>query len=88
VSVRHRWIDSMYHAANAGTGQRTQPGVATRSYVDVLGSWHPTNNTQLQIGVTNAFDVEPPTWTGNGTSDYALYDIMQRRFFVRMTQRF
>jgi|HigsolmetaAR202D_1030399.scaffolds.fasta_scaffold00027_13 iron complex outermembrane receptor protein len=88
VTLRYRWIDSMYHASDAGTGTKSQPGVTDRSYTDLLAGWSFTDTVSMRVGVINLFDTEPPTWTGNGSTDLGLYDLLQRRYFVNFTKRF
>lgn len=87
VSLRYRWVDSMKHSAGAG-GSTSQPGVTSRQYFDLLGAWHPLDSTTIRFGVTNLFDKEPPEWTGAGATDLAIYDLMQRRYFMGVTHRF
>lgn len=88
VSMQYQWIDSMYHASDAGTGERNRPGVSSRQYVDLLGSWNISDTTKVSVGVLNLFDKEPPLWTADGFTDLALYDKLQRRYFLRASHRF
>jgi iron complex outermembrane recepter protein len=88
LAVRYQWIDSMFHASDAGTGERNQPGVASRQYVDMLGSWNVTDATRVSFGITNLFDKEPPEWEADGFTDTALYDILGRRYFMSLSHRF
>jgi iron complex outermembrane recepter protein len=46
------------------------------------------DTTELRAGVLNMFDTPPPEWTGSGATDLALYDLLQRRYLLGVTQRF
>lgn len=88
VSMQYQWIDSMYHADDAGTGERNRAGVVSRQYVDLHGSWAFSEATEVSVGVLNVFDTEPPMWEAEGFTDLALYDRLGRRFFLQASHRF
>jgi iron complex outermembrane receptor protein len=88
VRLMYRWYDRMSHSADVGLPQPTLPGVADRDYFDLSARWKVTEKTELRAGVLNMFDTAPPEWTGNGATDLALYDLLQRRYFVGLTQKF
>lgn len=85
LAMRYQWIDSMTHASDAGQSNSTLPGVSSRSYVDLLGTWTLSDATRIRVGVTNLFDREPPVWEREGSTDLAMYDLMQRRYFVSVS---
>lgn len=88
LGATYRWYDSMTHASDVGVANPSQPGVDARDYLDLSGSWDLNQGTVLRAGVQNVFDAEPPAWTGNGATDLALYDLLQRRFYVGVKHRF
>ncbi|MEW5688135.1 MAG: TonB-dependent receptor [Pseudomonadota bacterium] len=88
ATLSYRWFDSMTHASDVGVANGTQPGVKSRQYVDLTGTWRLGEKTVLRAGVLNVFDVAPPEWTGAGATDLGLYDLLQRRYFVGVKQRF
>lgn len=88
ATVSYRWYDSMTHASDVGLANPTLPGVKDRQYVDLTGSWRVDQKTTLRAGVLNVFDTAPPVWTGAGATDLALYDLLQRRYFVGLKRRF
>lgn len=88
LTGRYRWFDSMTHAADVGVANPTQPGVVDRSYFDLVATWDFDGKTQFRAGVLNVFDTQPPEWTGNGTTDLGLYDLLQRRYYVGLKKSF
>jgi iron complex outermembrane receptor protein len=88
ATVSYRWYDSMTHASDVGIANGTQPGVKSRQYVDLTGTWRLGEKTVFRAGVLNVFDVAPPEWTGAGATDLGLYDLLQRRYFVGVKRSF
>lgn len=87
-TATYRWIDKLSHYSDVGVANPSRPGSAAIDYVDLTARVAVTNNLQLRLGVQNLFDTEPPVWVGQGNTDYGLYDIVQRRYFVGLRQRF
>ncbi|WP_293375914.1 TonB-dependent receptor [Phenylobacterium sp. SCN 70-31] len=88
LTGRYRWFDSMTHSADVGSPTPSQPGVKTRSYADLVATWSYDEKTQFRAGVLNVFDTQPPVWTGNGSTDLGLYDLLQRRYYVGLKKSF
>jgi outer membrane receptor protein involved in Fe transport len=88
MSAAYRWYASMTNAADVGVTTPGQPGVDAADYLDLSATWDFDQGTVLRAGVQNVFDAEPPAWTGNGATDLALYDLLQRRFYVGLKHRF
>jgi iron complex outermembrane receptor protein len=88
ASATYRWYDAMTHASDVGVANPSQPGVDARDYLDLGATWDFGQGTELRAGVQNVFDREPPEWTGNGATDLALYDLLQRRYYVGVKHRF
>jgi len=65
-------------------------GPASVWYWDIAGSWKFAENSQLRIGVNNAFDEEPPTYQPNVQSgtDPSLYDVIGRRVYGQVIVKF
>lgn len=88
LSLGYRWFDSMTHYSDVGVANPSQPGVKARDYFDLYGTWRLNDQTVLRAGVQNLFDTAPPEWVGNGATDLALYDLLQRRYYVGLRHRF
>ncbi|MDD1449674.1 TonB-dependent receptor [Sphingomonas sp. H160509] len=84
----YRWYDSLSHYSDVGVSNPSRPGSAAIDYVDLVGRVGINDRLQLRVGVQNLFDTQPPKWVGFGATDLGLYDILQRRFFVGLRQRF
>ncbi|MEJ0066200.1 MAG: TonB-dependent receptor [Caulobacteraceae bacterium] len=90
-----RYIEGMSNAANVGTTANV-PGVADREYFDFDATWRVTKKLTLLAGVINLADTQPPlvgkVVTSNlgvvGTTDVNTYDILGRRFYVRLSAKF
>jgi outer membrane receptor protein involved in Fe transport len=88
LNAAYRWYDAMSNAADVGLATASQPGVKSADYLDLTGTWDFGQGTILRAGVQNVFDSEPPQWTGNGATDLALYDLLQRRYYIGLKHRF
>jgi iron complex outermembrane recepter protein len=82
TTLMYRWYDAMSNFADVGLPTRTQPGVADRDYFDLSAKLRVFEKTELRAGIQNLFDTAPPEWTGNGSTDLGLYDLLQRRYYV------
>jgi len=47
-----------------------------------------TRNIEIRGGVLNLTDQQPPEWTGEGATDFAIYDVLGRRYFIGANVRF
>ncbi len=88
VRLSYRWNDSMSHYSAVGVANSTLPGVKTRQYFDLAASYQFDEKTRLRAGVQNLLDEAPPGWVGQGATDLALYDLLQRRYSIGLTRRF
>lgn len=43
---------------------------------------------EFRAGVLNLTDKAPPEWTGEGATDFAIYDVLGRRFYVGVNLKF
>jgi outer membrane receptor protein involved in Fe transport len=87
-TLRGRWFDAMTHYAAVGVANSTLEGVDSRVYFDLSARVNVAKAFELRMGVLNLLDKEPPEWVQGSLSDPALYDILQRRFFVGANVRF
>ncbi|MDZ4375661.1 MAG: TonB-dependent receptor [Phenylobacterium sp.] len=88
VALRWRWIDAMDNSGNVGAATATAPGVKARSYFDLNGRYQLRENVEFRAGVINIGDTEPPEWTGEGATDFAIYDVLGRRFYAGVNIKF
>jgi outer membrane receptor protein involved in Fe transport len=91
VSLRARYIDKMENRASVQyVGETSFTGVGSVTYWDVAAAWHFKENSELRIGLNNAFDKQPPTYAPNIQSgtDPATYDVIGRRAFARFEVKF
>ncbi|TAJ74494.1 MAG: TonB-dependent receptor [Phenylobacterium sp.] len=88
VALRWRWIDSMGNSGNVGATNATAPGVKARNYFDLTGRYRLSEAVEFRAGVLNLTDKAPPEWTGEGATDFAIYDVLGRRFYAGVNLRF
>jgi iron complex outermembrane recepter protein len=86
--LRARHYDSMSHASDVGVPNPSRPGVESRQYFDLSARYEFSDAWQLRVGIVNLLDEEPPEWTTGSVADPALYDIIQRRFYVGINKHF
>lgn len=88
ASLRWRYIEGMSNASNVGT-TGTARGVKSRNYYDLDAAWKVTPDLQLSGGVINLLDEIPPLFGATeGTTSRATYDVLGRRFYVRLAASF
>ena len=90
-SLRWRYLDGMSNASNVGnTG--TAPGVPSVSYFDLDVFWKVRPGLELRGGVANLADKKPPTLNPNVVGNYATdpytYDLVGRRFYIALKNKF
>jgi outer membrane receptor protein involved in Fe transport len=91
AGVRARWIDAMDNrAAVQFPGESSFTGTKAITYFDFSASWEFMENSQLRLGVNNAFDEKPPLYSPNVQSgtDPSLFDVIGRRVFGQVNFRF
>jgi outer membrane receptor protein involved in Fe transport len=88
LALRWRWIDAMENSGNVGAASATAPGVKSRSYFDLNGRYGLRENVEFRAGVLNLGDTAPPEWTGEGATDFAIYDVLGRRFYAGVNIKF
>jgi outer membrane receptor protein involved in Fe transport len=91
VNIRARYIDSMKNRASVQfPGETSFTGVGSVVYWDAAVAWKFMENSELRIGLQNAFDKQPPTYSPNIQSgtDPATYDVIGRRAVARFEVKF
>lgn len=88
IMLRGRYYGPMQHYASVGVENSTLRGVDSRVYFDLTARAQVDERFELRAGVLNLLDKAPPEWVQGSLSDPALYDILQRRFFVGVNARF
>ncbi|MGA0607840.1 TonB-dependent receptor domain-containing protein [Phenylobacterium sp. VNQ135] len=88
LALRWRWIDAMGNSGNVGAAAATAPGVKSRSYFDLNGRYRLRENIEFRAGVLNLADTQPPEWTGEGATDFAIYDVLGRRYYAGVNIKF
>ena len=90
LNLRTRYIDGMKNRIEAMFPGEKAGGVGSVWYFDVGGTWDVTEFASLQIGLNNATDRKPPTYTPNVQSgtDPSLYDVIGRRIFFKTNVKF
>jgi len=89
TSLRWRYIDSMSNASNVNVANATARGVDHADYFDLDGTWKVRPDLKLTIGVINLANKQPPLFgTTIGTTSMATYDVLGRRFYLRLDAHF
>jgi outer membrane receptor protein involved in Fe transport len=91
AGIRARWIDGMDNRASMQfPGESSFTGVPAMTYVDLTVGWQFMKNSELRLGVNNAFDKQPPLYAPNVQSgtDPSMYDVVGRRAFGQVNFRF
>ncbi len=88
--LRGRYIHSMKNRASVQFPGETFDGVGSVTYWDLAASWRFMENSALRVGVNNVFDKQPPQYSPNVQSgtDPSTYDVIGRRWFVRLDVHF
>lgn len=67
-------------------------GAGAVTYVDLGGTWRPTENLEIFAGVDNVLDKQPPllgaALGGDSNTDTSLYDVIGRRYFATIRVHF
>lgn len=88
TSLRWRHTSSMSAASNVGT-TGTASGVKARDYFDLDMSWKVREDLKVQAGIINLGDTDPPQFgTNPGATSVSSYDVLGRRYYVRLTAHF
>jgi len=91
ASMRARWIAGMDNRASVQfRGESSFTGTDAITYFDFAFGWEFMKDSELRIGVNNAFNEEPPLYSPNVQSgtDPSLYDVIGRRVFGQVNFRF
>ncbi|RLV58496.1 TonB-dependent receptor [Parashewanella curva] len=86
-----RFIDGMdSFACKDDPADCVAPTVGSVVYHDMLGSYSLTDSVTLSGGIKNAFDKQPPYYSGNNDSntDPYTYDVIGRFFFLKANVKF
>jgi outer membrane receptor protein involved in Fe transport len=89
VGARYRYLPSMDNKY-ADYDPFTTVGVPSIDYLDLNASWYPTEASELTVGAINVTDQEPPLYTTypQMNTDPSTYDVLGRRYYVRLAYRF
>ena len=67
-------------------------GAGSQTYFDLGGIFSVGESTQIQLGVDNVFDEQPPVLGAalarDSNTDTSLYDVIGRRYFLSVGVRF
>jgi outer membrane receptor protein involved in Fe transport len=78
----------MSHASDVGVTNPSQPGITARTYFDLSARYDFADDWQVRVGIVNLLDEEPPQWTTGSLGDPALYDMIQRRYYMGINKQF
>ena len=80
----------MNRASKQFPGETYFTGTGAITYFDLGGSFRPTSNSMIRVGVVNAADKDPPTYRPNVQSgtDPSLFDIYGRRVYTTVNFSF
>lgn len=84
------------HIGSVDDLSASQVHLGARDYVDLAGTWEPTEWATVRLGINNVFDKEPPlagnnagpSINGNGNSFPGLYDALGQYLFGGLTLQF
>jgi outer membrane receptor protein involved in Fe transport len=90
ASFRWRYISSMIDQSCIGRATCTAVSPSAVSYYDLTASWKITDNYEINGGVLNLSDKQPPFFTSfiQANTDPSTYDVLGRRWFVGIRARF
>jgi iron complex outermembrane recepter protein len=90
VDARYRWFSSMSNRMAQNFPGERFTGTAATGYLDVGTSVELFKMLTLRVGLNNALDQEPRTYSPNVQSgtDPSTFDVVGRRFFVQATAKF
>jgi outer membrane receptor protein involved in Fe transport len=95
-----RWIDGMDNAAPLGTAIRGEPdpnlaipSVGSKNYVDLGFAYGFGDALTARFGITNLLESDPPMMAANAlyggrNSDYGMYDVFGRSYYLTLSARF
>jgi outer membrane receptor protein involved in Fe transport len=86
--LRARYYDNMSHASDVGVENPSRPGITARTYFDLSARYEIADDWELRLGIVNLLDEEPPEWTTGSIGDPALYDTIQRRYYMGINKQF
>lgn len=94
LTLSLRWL--WYNSAEFDSGATPTPTVAAKNYFDVSGQYDLTDWAQLNFGVINVADQEPPIFGNDAGSSSVVsgntmpstYDALGRRYFIGTRFRF
>ena len=89
LSLRWRYLSSMDSQNIVTNPSSTTPGVPSISYFDVYSTFDISENLQLQAGISNLTDEDPPVVDGQiGQTRIGTYDVIGRAFNVSLRASF
>jgi outer membrane receptor protein involved in Fe transport len=90
ASLRWRYIGGMIDQSCIGRATCTAVSPGATSYYDLTGSWKINDNYEINGGVLNLADKQPPFFTSfiQANTDPSTYDVLGRRWYVGIRARF
>jgi outer membrane receptor protein involved in Fe transport len=89
LSLRWRYLSSMDSITIVTNPNSQTPGVPSISYFDLYGKFDISDNIQLQAGVTNLTEEDPPVVAGQtGQTRIGTYDVIGRAFNIALRASF
>lgn len=85
VGLRARFLPSMDNKY-ASYDPNTTVGASSITYIDANTVWAISDKVNVRVGVENLTDETPPLYTGSiqMNTDPSTYDVLGRRYYVRM----
>ncbi len=88
VALTWTYTGAVGSATNVVTPAARVPGVESASYYDLMGRYQFGDRIELQAGIQNLFDADPPIGPTPGAADLVAYDVLGRRFSAGISARF
>lgn len=89
ISLRWRWINNLVDQSKVANPSSTVPGVPSYHYFDLNGRLAVNDGLTFRLGVTNLTNKKPPVVGGViGDTEFTLYDVLGRQFYIGASMRF
>ena len=83
AGVRWRYISHLRALAKVSNPSSTTPDTKSHSVFDLFANWQPSGQIQVNAGINNLFDKDPPIVNGTlGVTEPSTYDILGRTFYA------
>ncbi len=93
VSQDNNSSDPSLNFATWGAPDNFNGKISAFSYIDLAGTWNPSEHFELRAGLNNIFDKDPPIVDtflvgGGAANTYSIYDSFGTQAFVAFTAKF